>query len=87
MKRSLLAVLALTVLASTSAFAQGGGGIGRAGTYQQQWWSDGGSTVTRAQVKAGIATSHGYTVQNADAANTDRVADQNGNAVNRASDQ
>jgi hypothetical protein len=86
MKRSLFAVLALTVLASTSAFAQGGGGIGRAGTYQQQWWSD-GSTVTRAQVKAGIAASHGYAVQNADAGNAARVADQNGHAVNRASDQ
>jgi hypothetical protein len=86
MKRSLFAVIALTVLASTSAFAQGGGGIGRSGTYQQQWWSN-GSSVTRAQVKAGIAASHGYTVQNADAGNTARVADQNGDAVNRASDQ
>ncbi|APR39862.1 DUF4148 domain-containing protein [Paraburkholderia sp. SOS3] len=86
MKRSLFAVLALTVLASTSAFAQGGGGIGRAGTYQQQWWSN-GSTVTRAQVKAEIAASHGYAIQNADAGNGARVADQNGNGANRVSDQ
>jgi hypothetical protein len=86
MKRSLFAVLALALVASTSAFAQGGGGIGRAGTYQQQWWSD-GSSVTRAQVKAGIAASHGYAVQNADAGNTASVADQNGNAANRASEQ
>ncbi len=62
MKRNLIAGLALTLLASTSAFAQGGGGIGRAGTYNQPWWSQ-GSVTTRAQVRAETAESHGYVSQ------------------------
>jgi hypothetical protein len=86
MKRSLFAALVLSVLASTSAFADGGGGIGRAGTYNQPWWSH-GSSVSRAEVKAGIAASHGYTVQNTDAGNTEHVAVQNGHATNGASGQ
>jgi hypothetical protein len=86
MKRSLLAALVLSVLASTSAFAAGGGGIGRAGTYNQPWWSQ-GSSVSRAEVKAGIAESHGYTVQNANAGNAEHVAAQSNNAANRANGQ
>jgi hypothetical protein len=86
MKRSLFAALALSVLASTSAFAAGGGGIGRSGTYQQQWWSN-GSTVSRAEVKAGIAEAHGYTVQSADAGSGARDAAQSGDAVSRVSGQ
>jgi Domain of unknown function (DUF4148) len=36
MKRNLLAGLALSLIVSAPAFAQGGGGIGRAGTYETQ---------------------------------------------------
>ncbi|CAB3750188.1 DUF4148 domain-containing protein [Paraburkholderia solisilvae] len=86
MKRSLFAALVLSVLASTSAFADGGGGIGRAGTYNQPWWSQ-GSSVSRAEVKAGIAASHGYTVQNTDTGNTEHVAAQNGRATSSANGQ
>ncbi|MGF6756073.1 DUF4148 domain-containing protein [Paraburkholderia sp. GAS334] len=53
MKRNLFAGLALSLLVSAPAFADGGGGIGRAGTYNDQWWSH-SSTTTRAEVKAGI---------------------------------
>jgi hypothetical protein len=86
MKRNLVAALVLSVLASTSAFAAGGGGIGRAGTYNQPWWSQ-GSTVSRADVKVGIAESHGYTVKNADVGGTEPVATQSGHPANAESGQ
>ncbi|HEY3600039.1 MAG TPA: DUF4148 domain-containing protein [Paraburkholderia sp.] len=89
MKRSLLAGLALLLLASTSAFAQGGGGIGRAGTYNQPWWSQ-GSTTTRAEVNAQTAVSHGYSVQSVSASGqSDRLAVQGdvGGATNAVSGQ
>ena len=57
MKRSLFAGLVLSLLASAPAFAAGGGGIGRAGSYNDQWWSN-SSTKTRAEVKAEIADAY-----------------------------
>ncbi|CAG4895215.1 DUF4148 domain-containing protein [Paraburkholderia saeva] len=54
MKRNLFAGLALSLLVSAPAFADGGGGgIGHAGSYNDQWWSH-SSVTTRAEVKAGI---------------------------------
>ncbi|MFC0401170.1 hypothetical protein [Paraburkholderia rhizosphaerae] len=85
MKRSLFAALVLSVLASTSAFAQGGGGIGRAGSYNQPWWSQ-GSNVPRAEVKAGIAEAHGYSVKT-DVGGAEPVATQSGHAANAVSGQ
>ncbi|CAB3757418.1 DUF4148 domain-containing protein [Paraburkholderia humisilvae] len=86
MKRSLFAALVLSVLASTSAFAAGGGGIGRAGSYNQPWWSQ-GSSVPRAEVKAGIAEAHGYSAKSADVGGADPVASQSGHAANGVSGQ
>jgi Domain of unknown function (DUF4148) len=57
MKRNLLAGLALSLLASAPVFAQGGGGIGRAGTYQTQPVST-TSVTTRAEVKAELASAY-----------------------------
>ncbi|MFL9960123.1 DUF4148 domain-containing protein [Paraburkholderia sediminicola] len=59
MKRSLLAGLALSLLASAPVFAQGngGGGIGRAGTYQTQP-TPGTSAKTRAEVKAELVAAY-----------------------------
>jgi hypothetical protein len=54
MKRNLLAGLVLSLLASAPAFADGGNGIGRAGTYNDYSWT-GTSTKTRAEVRAEIA--------------------------------
>lgn len=51
MKRNLFAGLALSLLVSAPAFA--GGGIGHAGSYNDQWWNQ-SSTTTRAEVKAQI---------------------------------
>ena len=86
MKRSLFAALVLSVLASTSAFADGGGGIGRAGTYNQPWWSQ-GSSATRAEVKAGIAESHGYSVQSADGSQSEHLAVQGNSTANSSNNQ
>jgi len=57
MKRNLLAGLALSLLASAPVFAQGGGGIGRAGTYQTQQVST-TSVTTRAEVKAELVAAY-----------------------------
>jgi len=57
MKRNLVAGLVLSLLASAPAFAGGGGGIGHAGTYNDQWWA-GSSTKTRAEVRAEVADSY-----------------------------
>lgn len=60
MKRHLIAgitLAALTAVASSAAFADGGQGIGRAGTYQTQETST-GSTLTRAQVRAELAAAY-----------------------------
>ena len=54
MKRTILAAVLLSTLASTAAFADGG--IGLAGSYQDQSWI-GASTKTRAQVRAEIAAA------------------------------
>ena len=56
MKRNLLAGLALSLLVSAPAFAQGGG-IGRAGTYDTQP-APTNSTKTRAEVKAEIVAAY-----------------------------
>jgi hypothetical protein len=56
MKRNLFAGLVLSLLASAPAFA-GGGGIGHAGTYNDQWWSNSG-TKTRAEVRAEVADAY-----------------------------
>ena len=60
MKRNLLAGLALSLLASAPAFAQGsGGGIGRAGTYDTQPAATvTGSGKTRAEVKAELVAAY-----------------------------
>jgi hypothetical protein len=89
MQRKLFAGLVVSLLlgASASAFAAGGGGIGRAGTYNQPWWSQ-GSTVTRDQVRLGTAVSHGYTVQGASAdSQSEHVAAQRNSAATSANDQ
>ncbi|ALL69021.1 Protein of unknown function (DUF4148) [Paraburkholderia caribensis MBA4] len=55
MKRNLLAGLALSLLVSAPAFAGGGGGIGRAGSYNDQWWqhsADASAPKSRAEVRA-----------------------------------
>ncbi|MEZ0603412.1 DUF4148 domain-containing protein [Paraburkholderia sp. IW21] len=60
MKRNLLAGLALSLLASGSVFAQGnggGGGIGRAGTYETQP-APTTSGKTRAEVKAELVAAY-----------------------------
>ncbi|NKJ50571.1 hypothetical protein CIC12_28360 [Burkholderia sp. SG-MS1] len=59
MKRNLLAGLALSLLASTSVFAQSnsGGGIGRAGTYETQP-TPSTSAKTRAEVKAELVAAY-----------------------------
>lgn len=57
MKRNLFAGLVLSLLASAPAFAGGGGGIGHAGTYNDQWWSHSG-TKTRAEVRAEVADAY-----------------------------
>jgi hypothetical protein len=57
MKRNLLAGLALSLLVSAPAFAQGGGGIGRAGTYDTQP-APTASTKTRAEVKAELVAAY-----------------------------
>ncbi|MGF6571419.1 hypothetical protein ABH945_003540 [Paraburkholderia sp. GAS333] len=57
MKRNLLAGLALSLIISAPAFAQGGGGIGRAGTYETAPTPS--TTVkTRAEVKAEIVEAY-----------------------------
>src|SRR5258708_4932307 len=61
MKRNLLAGLALSLLVSAPAFAGGGGGIGHAGTYNDQWWSHSNNAPagkTRAEVKAEVADAY-----------------------------
>ncbi|WP_233852860.1 DUF4148 domain-containing protein [Paraburkholderia sp. HD33-4] len=57
MKRNLLAGLALSLLVSVPAFAEGGGGIGRAGTYDTQP-APSASTKTRAEVKAELVAAY-----------------------------
>jgi hypothetical protein len=57
MKRSLFAGLALSLLASAPVFAQGGGGIGRAGTYQTQP-APTTTAKTRAEVKAELVAAY-----------------------------
>jgi len=87
MQRKLFAGLVVSLLLSTSAFAAGGGGIGRAGTYNQPWWSQ-GSVVTRDQVRLGTAVSHGYTAQSANAdSQGEHVAAQGNSAANAANSQ
>jgi hypothetical protein len=86
MKRNLFAGLVLSLLASTSAFAAGGGGIGHAGSYNQPWWSQ-GSTTTRADVNAGTARSHGYSAQSANTGDAKSASVQGNNATNGANDQ
>lgn len=56
MKRNLFAALVVSLAISAPAFASGGGGIGRAGTYGQT--PVGTSTVSRAEVKAEIVTAY-----------------------------
>lgn len=57
MKRNLIAGLALSLLVSAPVFAQGGGGIGRAGTYETA--TTPATTVkTRAEVKAEIVEAY-----------------------------
>jgi hypothetical protein len=56
MKRNLFAALVISVAVSAPAFAAGGGGIGRAGTYGNTPVGD--STVSRADVKAEIVTAY-----------------------------
>jgi hypothetical protein len=56
MKRNLLAGLAFSLLASTPVFAQGGGGIGHAGTYDTQ--PSANTSKTRAEVKAELVASY-----------------------------
>ncbi|MCC8396073.1 DUF4148 domain-containing protein [Paraburkholderia sp. MMS20-SJTR3] len=57
MKRHLLAGLALSLLVSAPVFAEGGGGIGRAGTYDTQP-APTASTKTRAEVKAELVAAY-----------------------------
>ncbi|MEM5340731.1 DUF4148 domain-containing protein [Paraburkholderia azotifigens] len=60
MKRNLLAGLVLSLLVSAPAFA-GGGGIGRAGSYNDQWWQHPASASaqkTRAEVRAEEADAY-----------------------------
>src|ERR1700748_3474112 len=59
MKRNLLAGLAVSVLASAPVFAQsnGGGGIGRAGTYETQPAASVGGK-TRAEVQAELVAAY-----------------------------
>lgn len=63
MKRPLIAGLLLSMLASTAAFAQGGGGIGRAGTYNDYSWAHTPATntqpaKTRAEVRAELVQAY-----------------------------
>lgn len=63
MKRNLLAGLAISLLVSGTAFAQGsGGGIGRAGNYQTQPQTGTVATTTagktRAEVKAELVAAY-----------------------------
>ncbi|OAJ62314.1 hypothetical protein A6V36_19225 [Paraburkholderia ginsengiterrae] len=59
MKRNLLAGLALSLLASAPVFAQGSGGIGRAGTYQTQPTATTTATAkTRAEVQAELVAAY-----------------------------
>ncbi|PQV54475.1 DUF4148 domain-containing protein [Paraburkholderia sp. BL21I4N1] len=61
MKRNLLAGLALSLLASAPVFAQGngGGGIGRAGTYETQPAATVAATgKTRAEVQAELVAAY-----------------------------
>ncbi|SIT47721.1 conserved exported hypothetical protein [Paraburkholderia ribeironis] len=57
MKRNLIAGLALSLLASAPVFAQGGGGIGRAGTYQTQP-APTTTAKTRAEVNAELVAAY-----------------------------
>lgn len=57
MKRILLAGLTVSLLASAPVFAQGGGGIGRAGTYEAPP-APTNSVKTRAEVKAEIVAAY-----------------------------
>ncbi|MBC8748683.1 hypothetical protein OKW43_001733 [Paraburkholderia sp. WC7.3g] len=57
MKRNLLAGLVLSLLVSAPALAQGGGGIGRAGTYDTQP-APTASAKTRAEVKAELVAAY-----------------------------
>src|ERR1700744_1202371 len=57
MKRNLLAGLALSLLASAPVFAQGSGGIGRAGTYETQPAPSVG-VKSRAEVKAELVAAY-----------------------------
>ncbi|MGH8780234.1 DUF4148 domain-containing protein [Paraburkholderia sp.] len=60
MKRHLVAGLLLSMLASTAAFAGGGGGIGRAGTYNDYSWAhiDTQHAKTRAEVHAELVQAY-----------------------------
>ncbi|MPW16466.1 DUF4148 domain-containing protein [Paraburkholderia sp. CNPSo 3157] len=61
MKRNLLAGLVLSLLVSAPAFAQGGGGIGRAGSYNDQWWQHSESASaqkSRAEVRAELTDAY-----------------------------
>jgi len=61
MKRNLLAGLALSLLVSAPAFAGGGGGIGHAGSYNDQWWQHSASSSTprtRSEVRAEVAAAY-----------------------------
>ncbi|WP_144140654.1 DUF4148 domain-containing protein [Paraburkholderia sp. BCC1884] len=57
MKRNLLAGLALSLLVSAPVFAQGGGGIGRAGTYETAPVPT-TTAKTRAEVKADLVAAY-----------------------------
>lgn len=61
MKRNLLAGLVISLLVSAPAFAQGGGGIGHAGSYNDQWWQHSESTAapkSRAEVRAEVGDAY-----------------------------
>ncbi|PRY09386.1 uncharacterized protein DUF4148 [Paraburkholderia sp. BL6669N2] len=57
MKRNLLAGLALSLIVSAPAFAQGGGGIGRAGTYETQP-TPSTTAKSREEVKAELVAAY-----------------------------
>jgi hypothetical protein len=57
MNRNLVAGLALSLLASAPAFAEGGGGIGHAGTYQTQP-APANVGKSRAEVKAELVSAY-----------------------------
>ncbi|HZZ13048.1 MAG TPA: DUF4148 domain-containing protein [Paraburkholderia sp.] len=57
MKHQFIAGLAISLLASASAFAEGGGGIGRAGSYETAP-APTASVKTRAEVKAEVVAAY-----------------------------